>query len=393
MAPSKRTQPKRSGKRRHNTRSTTTQEEEQKQVDEEYADLPATAVPNMEEEAHQAFTAFAPVVAHATEGSEGSEDHEGEEEKSLTSDINSTTTVEYDDDESTEEGTPPMPIPSLNPGAAFRWILQHRIGLVGKEQIYSITHIAGIKRIHHLRFMTEEVLVESLASSVTGMARLRLMALRRFSQDQWKNFGVIDIEQFTRPKMDELLGELAKGKRPADTKPRSTSAAKDSDLKRFSGKPEHWQEAKTSLVTHLNTMRNDSGIPLYYVIRDPEDEKIYRQNAIGNKIYDAIQSGKGFEDDSFQVAQVLKKWTAGGTAVIHTDEQGADGVTMWQQLILAYEGTDARINAVAHAKSKISTARFDKWRHTFTFDNYCDLHIKNNRILTYYGENQTRTSK
>lgn len=294
-----------------------------------------------------------------------------------------------DTDDEEVASRPPMPSQALNPGAALKWTLEYRIGLVTKGQIRSITRVAGVKRIEQLRFMTEEVLIESLDPSVTGMARLRLMALRRFSQEQWNNFNRIDLDRFTRTKMDSILEDLAKGKRNNDSKPRPSSMVKDSDLKRFSGKPEHWQEAKTGLITHLNMMRNDNGIPLYYVIRDPEDEKLYRQNDTGIKIYDAIQEGRGFQDDSFQVAQVLKKWTAGGTAVIHTDEQGADGVTMWRQLILAYEGTDARINAVATAKSKINSARFDKWRPSFTFDNYCDLHVKNNRILTYYGENQT----
>lgn len=62
---------------------------------------------------------------------------------------------------------------------------------------------------------------------------------------------------------------------------------------------------------------------------------------------------------------------------------------MWEQLVLAYQGTDAKINAVSMAKNKINMARYDRHRHTFTFDNYCDLHVKYNRILTHYGENQT----
>lgn len=213
-----------------------------------------------------------------------------------------------DEEESDDEDIAPMmPSPEVNPGAAFRWILEYRVGLTTKNQIRSVTRVAGVKRVEQLRFMTEEVLVETLDPSTTGISRLRLMALRRFSQDQWNNFGRVDLNQFNRKKMDEILEELAKGtKRDRDSKPRSSSGPKDSDLKRFSGKPEHWQEAKTSLITHLNTMRNDNGIPLYYVIRDPEDEERYRENTIGAKIYDALQTGKAFEDDSFQVAQVLK---------------------------------------------------------------------------------------
>lgn len=188
---------------------------------------------------------------------------------------------EGSEDDETEEELPE----GLSPSMAFRWILEYRVGFTHKDQIRVVTRIIGVNRVEDLRFMTKELLVQPLENNSTGMSRLRLLALRKFAQEEWNNYGQIDLKRFTQAKMDAILEDIAKGKKGSNnSKPRSASSTpKDSDLKRFSGKPEHWEDSKTNLVTHLNLMQNDVGVPLYYVIRDPSDEALYRANQHNRK--------------------------------------------------------------------------------------------------------------
>jgi hypothetical protein len=60
---------------------------------------------------------------------------------------------------------------------------------------------------------------------------------------------------------------------------------------------------------------------VYYVIRDKDDEEQYctHDGEIGKKIYDALFKGRIYENDAFQVLQILRQLTAGGKAETHVD--------------------------------------------------------------------------
>jgi hypothetical protein len=47
-------------------------------------------------------------------------------------------------------------------------------------------------------------------------------------------------------------------------------------LNSFKGKRENWLKSKRELTAYLNQIKNEQGIPVYYVIRDPEQEEKYR---------------------------------------------------------------------------------------------------------------------
>jgi quinol monooxygenase YgiN len=51
-------------------------------------------------------------------------------------------------------------------------------------------------------------------------------------------------------------------------------------LNTFNGKREQRMKVKRNLTAYLNQIRNDNGVPLYYVIRDPELEDQYRNNNV-----------------------------------------------------------------------------------------------------------------
>ena len=57
------------------------------------------------------------------------------------------------------------------------------------------------------------------------------------------------------------------------------------------------------LMVYLNQIKEVSGIPLYYVLRDPEMEDAYRSknDTVENLIYDAEFKGRAYEQDSFKV--------------------------------------------------------------------------------------------
>ena len=75
-------------------------------------------------------------------------------------------------------------------------------------------------------------------------------------------------------------------------------------------------------MAHLNQFLGMNGIPLYYVIRDPELEMTYRteNGVIGEKIYDAEHRGRAYEQDSFRVMHILRRWTSGGTTETYPDK-------------------------------------------------------------------------
>jgi hypothetical protein len=54
-------------------------------------------------------------------------------------------------------------------------------------------------------------------------------------------------------------------------------------------------------------IENKKGIPIYYVIRDWEQEDRYRADdgELGNRIYNAPLGGRAYETDAFQVLQTL----------------------------------------------------------------------------------------
>jgi hypothetical protein len=105
---------------------------------------------------------------------------------------------------------------------------------------------------------------------------------------------------------------------------------------------ENWLNAKCELTAYLNQIPNENGIPIYYVIRDEDEEEAYReQNGdMGKNIYDALYQGRIYNDDAFKVLQILRLWTSNGTAQTYVDQTN-NVQEAWNSILTAYEGLDA----------------------------------------------------
>ena len=80
-------------------------------------------------------------------------------------------------------------------------------------------------------------------------------------------------------------------------------------LEKFNGKAQNWDNSNRALVAHLNLMKNEDGVPLYYVIIDLSVKGQYQRDigVIGSKIYDAVTMGEKYQNDSFNALNILRE--------------------------------------------------------------------------------------
>jgi L-lactate utilization protein LutC len=109
------------------------------------------------------------------------------------------------------------------------------------------------------------------------------------------------------------------------TKPTAGQAVKamsKESLRTFNGERALWLQSKRYQTAHLNQIKNEKGVPVWYVIRDREEENQHQSDngEIGRKIYDAAPKGMINEADAFFVLQILWQWMAGGRAETHVDK-------------------------------------------------------------------------
>jgi hypothetical protein len=104
-------------------------------------------------------------------------------------------------------------------------------------------------------------------------------------------------------------------------------------------------------MAYLNQIKNEGGIPVYYIIRDPDLKEQYHNDSgdIGRRIYEAEFKGRIYENDAFQVLQILHQWTSGGKAEPHVLDNSSNVQDAWNSIITAFEGHDARGANIAKA--------------------------------------------
>ena len=180
---------------------------------------------------------------------------------------------------------------------------------------------------------------------------------------------------------------IAKSTKTGSTSEKSGGATKEK-LTIFNGKRDNWLKAKRELTAHLNQIKNESGIPIYYVVRDPDEEEKYRADngEIGRSIYNAPFVGRIYENDSFQVLQILRQWTSGGSAETFVDNNN-NVQDAWAQLISNYEGHDARSANIKKSREIIANAHWVRNTHIYTIDDFCNKHLKANNELDRYNAN------
>jgi hypothetical protein len=277
---------------------------------------------------------------------------------------------------------PPIPEDHFE---ALLWTLQHIVGLNTAVQRNSVVN-NGICDVVDLALVEGNDIIESLPAAASAMARMRLRALAQWSQEQFSLGIDYTVDQFTAEVCREMQIKLTRPKSTSSTSERSTTTK--TKLATFTGKREQWIKAKRELTAHLNQVKNINGIPIYYVIRDPEQEEKYRteNGEIGRKIYDAPHFGTIYSTDAFQVLQILREWTSGGSAETYSYTSN-DANEVWQLLIAHYEGHDAVNSNIMKARESINTAHWSRNSPNYTFDDYCNRIMKANNELNNYGAN------
>jgi hypothetical protein len=165
-------------------------------------------------------------------------------------------------------------------------------------------------------------------------------------------------------------------------------------LRTYNGKDEHWLNSNRELTAYLNQIHNNDGVPIYYVIRDPDNEEEYRtiNDELGNRIYDAPFRGRTYEEEAFKFYK--------SCAYGHPDARLKPTLvtiimyrTLGQQLVSSYEGLDARNTNIQLARSTNKKSSWSHNSHTYTFDDDCNKHFKSNKDLDRYGANVDNESQ
>jgi hypothetical protein len=120
------------------------------------------------------------------------------------------------------------------------------------------------------------------------ISKTRLKTLKKWAEDTFDVFGMVDIADFTLDVFKEKQCTMARSSKPSTSTTTDKAATKDK-LRNFNGNRDLWPKSKRELTAHLNQIKNELGIPVYYVIRDMDDEQQYRNDngEIGMHIYDA----------------------------------------------------------------------------------------------------------
>jgi hypothetical protein len=277
-------------------------------------------------------------------------------------------------------------IPEDDQGA-FVWVLEHVIGLDTDAKRQRVTVNAGCTTAEDLLMVETDSLVDCLTNNTSILSKTKLKTLKRWAEEEYDIEGSVDIRKFTVGVCRERQRQLARTDKTVGQQTEKGTTTKEK-LTTFNGKRDNWLKAKRELTAYLNQIKNTQGIPIYYVIRDPEEEERYRESngEIGKKIYEAPFKGRIYENDAFQVLQILRQWTSGGTAETFVDNNN-DVQDAWAQLTTNYEGHDARNANIQKARQQIMSAHWVRNSQNFNFDDYCNKHIKANNELDRYNAN------
>jgi hypothetical protein len=213
---------------------------------------------------------------------------------------------------------------------------------------------------------------------------LRQWALLKKQEISAENGEYVDPTDFTIEICERLQDKLAIQDDVAVTKT-STSG---NTLGSFSGKMEEWMSAKRKLLAYLGRQRGRNGTPLSYVLRDEDErpEDVFNTNT--EDIWDAPLNGRIFDADNYEVFQILRQWSAEGTATTHIDQYitTSDGRAAYHSLKRNYEGDDAQQAAITRARNTITNSYYLRDSDKYTFNTYCQKHQSAQNDLTRYKQ-------
>jgi hypothetical protein len=211
---------------------------------------------------------------------------------------------------------PPLP---GSPQGDFEHVLEYIIGLDTQAKRDCVMVTAGCVTVEDLLYVETKNLLACLEADTPIMAKTRLKTLKKWTEDMFDLSGDVDVANFTLDVCKENQWAIARTAKPAAGKTDKTIA--EEKLRYFNGDRTLWLKSKRELTAYRNQILNEQGISVYYVIRDKDDEEQYRMHngEIGKRIYDALFKGRVYENDAFQVLQILRQWTAGWKAETHVD--------------------------------------------------------------------------
>jgi hypothetical protein len=262
---------------------------------------------------------------------------------------------------------PPIP---ADPQGAFLHVLEHIVGMDTQVKRDSVTVTAGCVKADDLMYVETESLINCLDPATSIIAKTHLKTLKNWVEDSFDIHGIVDVAMFMADVCRESQRAIARTLKPSTTQA-ETSVTKEK-LSVWNGRRETWQKSKKEITAYPNQIKNELGIPVYYVIRDPDLEQQYQTESgeIGRKIYEAPHTGCIYENDAFQVLQILRQWTSGGRAEPHVDNSN-NVQDAWNSIIMAFEGHDAKGANIAKACQDLKDAHWMENKKNWSFDDYC----------------------
>jgi hypothetical protein len=109
---------------------------------------------------------------------------------------------------------------------------------------------------------------DGVTANTSGLCKMRIKAMHRCAEESQYTFGDVDIADFATVICEEQQRLLARTGCMSGQAERITAVKEK--LNTFNGKRESWSKANRELTAHLNQIKNEVGIPIYYIIQDPE---------------------------------------------------------------------------------------------------------------------------
>ena len=272
--------------------------------------------------------------------------------------------------------------------ANFALVLGNVVGLTVNQQNRTVTQ--GIVSVNDLITLSPDTLTgiyTTQNTTLNAIQKSRLLALRAWSYHQYQHGAVIiNVLGFTPAVCTEWAMRTANTTQGGDQRQRREDRPSQ-DLVSFSGQQTDWSESNRSLSSYLGQRRNDDGIPLSYVIRREEERPIVFTQEHQRRFWEVPLVGNVFNNDNFQVFQILRQWTSNSTltSVVDSYEPTSDGRGAYLNIFSVMEGTDSIEAAVHEARTKIQTTQYHKDSSTRTFGDYCALHLSANAELQRRG--------
>jgi len=242
-------------------------------------------------------------------------------------------------------------VPFLNKLISFRLTRSQAIFIVDNGATTPFTFA---------RFFSKTAL-KNLLHPKRGIGKIRIeseehiKALHRWLQQkhsEGEDLKVINLERFTDEVMETLVEEdINEG---AARERNSGSKESGATLPTFNGNQPAYAIWYTRLRTYLCSMKNEEGMPLWYVIADIKKEKPELQRLWKTAKY----TGKIFDRDNFRVAQWLESSLAEGPAHVYAKKHSGDAKKIFKDLHEVYHAGAKKETRIKDLQKKLRSIQY-----------------------------------